>query len=325
MSLLPYESYTSKLKTFLSSAAARSKRYFFYSLHTQLFLTLIALPFSLAWGLPLSWLSLFSTPLFLPFLMCFLFVSSLLFFSEIVGIPNGAIAWLLDQITNIWLSILAAAPDWLLFGCIRPSWATLISIAFITIFSLHIRLIGTIGKSIIALSLILGCALCMLYLMRPAIVHTHIQAPRGSMELIHDHGVTILIDNGILSTARPLWIQYSLIGEIVSTTGSLHIDHLIVKRITKTTIANLAVLRLCIPFSHVYVPDHVFIGACKSSNYSLHVICSPEQITTRKNTFTIQPSKKTVIYEDIPYHPLNIISFAPPLQGSAKDAEEKKK
>ncbi|HXW85762.1 MAG TPA: hypothetical protein VEK38_00315 [Candidatus Bathyarchaeia archaeon] len=276
------------------------------SLHTQLFLTLIALPFALAWGLPLSWLSLFSTPLFLPFLICFLFVSSVLFFSEICGIPNAGVAAVLDYTTTVWMSILSSAPDWFLFGLVRPSWIGIIVIAAAPLFIVHLRCVHTLKKNICALIFLLCAILCFLYYARPSAVHTHVDASRGSFELIHDHGTTILIDNGILNTARPSWIQYTMVGDILTSTGSLHIDHLIIKRMTKTTHTNLAILCTCIPVYHVYKADDPCASLSAALPPQVHTIVEKTEFKTEQHTIAMNRAKKSYWYHDKKWHGLDV-------------------
>ena len=61
-------------------------------LQVQLFLSLASLPILVAWGIPFSLATVAGNFLFSPFLTLFLLLSSLIFFTELIFIPN---AWLI--------------------------------------------------------------------------------------------------------------------------------------------------------------------------------------------------------------------------------------
>ena len=69
----------------------------------QFFLSLISLPILIAWGLPFSLMTMIGNLIFAPFLTAFLLCSSLVFFTEILHIPNSFCIWLLEKATTIWL------------------------------------------------------------------------------------------------------------------------------------------------------------------------------------------------------------------------------
>src|SRR5689334_21691276 len=85
-------------------------------LNVQLSLSLVTLPMLMAWGLPISIVTLVATPLFAPFLSLFLFLSSFIFCALHLGLNPSFFVIFLDWITDFWLFLLSfSSPDWL-FG-----------------------------------------------------------------------------------------------------------------------------------------------------------------------------------------------------------------
>src|SRR5438445_4320197 len=96
------------------------------SVQLQLFISFISLPFLIGWGLPISLLTPFSTLIFGPFLTCFLLISSLIFFLELLYLPNALFIWLLELVTSIWLACLNLEQRAWLIGFTKPPIIVLI-------------------------------------------------------------------------------------------------------------------------------------------------------------------------------------------------------
>ncbi len=90
------------------------------ALQAQLVATLVSLPFLVYWGLPLSVMSIVGNLAFTPLLIVFLLLSSLVFFTEVFGIPNGALVSCLDGTGHIWHALLHWGRSEWLFGFARP-------------------------------------------------------------------------------------------------------------------------------------------------------------------------------------------------------------
>ena len=93
----------------------------------QLFLMCISLPLLIAWGLPLSLGSLLGNLIFAPFLTIFLLVSSLLFFTEMLGIHNTLCAYALEKLCSVWFWMLNCAHDSWLIAYPKPPIIVLIA------------------------------------------------------------------------------------------------------------------------------------------------------------------------------------------------------
>lgn len=105
------------------------KYYFINALQTQLIITVVAMPILVAWGMGTSLATFVGNIIFTPILGVFLMLSSMLFFTELFGIPNGSVIYLLEHLTSWWDKMLSyGQPSWL-FNCAHPGmWPLAISI-----------------------------------------------------------------------------------------------------------------------------------------------------------------------------------------------------
>src|SRR5579872_7319919 len=129
------------------------------ALQLQLFLSLISLPFLISWGLPISIMSVFSTILFGPFLTAFLLISSCIFFTQLLHIPNSFFVWLLEIVTTTWQSVLSIHQQWWLIGFTTPPLIVALCIIPCTLAILHNKYITTVyvRTTLLALLLIVTC------------------------------------------------------------------------------------------------------------------------------------------------------------------------
>jgi len=65
------------------------KKFLINFLHSQLIVTLVALPILVAWGLPSSVMTFIGNLVFAPVLTIIIILASLLFFTQLVGISNA--------------------------------------------------------------------------------------------------------------------------------------------------------------------------------------------------------------------------------------------
>jgi len=90
---------------------------------TQMLLTLLALPILVGWGLGWSLMALVGNLIFTPVLTVFLVISSLLLFTQLLGIPNGYLALALDKLTVVWDKVLhLGSPSWIVENACPSRW-----------------------------------------------------------------------------------------------------------------------------------------------------------------------------------------------------------
>jgi len=199
-------------------------------LKLQLFISLFAMPILLWWGLPMSILSPLGNLLFGPALTLFLLLSSLLFFTELLYIPNAWIAWCLDMLTKIWLYILKSDSHPWLFGFATPSSLFLVSIPLLALLILHFKTLRSLAHSVLCLSILLvGSCLYIKNTYTKTNTLQTIPYGRGELTILHDQKKLVVIDPGIIGQriSSASWIEYTLCPELIKTSGKTTIDHLI--------------------------------------------------------------------------------------------------
>lgn len=199
-------------------------------LYLQLFISLIALPILLCWGLPLSLLSPVGNLIFGPALTLFLFLSSLLFFTELLYIPNGFIAQALDLFTQGWLYILKIPSHPWLFGFAKPSIIVLVCIPLCAVLIVHYRKFKSIWSHVLCLSLLLvGSSLYIKTMHTKTNDFETLACNKGEVTIIHDQNKVILIDPGVIGQriSAASWVEFTLLPHLISSSGVNAIDDLI--------------------------------------------------------------------------------------------------
>ncbi|MDP3788686.1 MAG: hypothetical protein Q8Q60_05230 [Candidatus Chromulinivorax sp.] len=228
------------------------KTNFLFFLELQLLISIVILPILIAWGLPVSIMSIVGNLIFGQLLTAFIFVSALLFTTDLLGIPNSLIALALEWITQVWHYILSFGSAHWLVGF--PSWILPISaicaiaacslyhfkvrsqnyrIAWLSILCLATPIIHKIGKNrSMCIIVTQGCQ---------------------KMYLVQTRGKIYAFDCGALG-ARPSsqsWIEYTLAPTMIKTMGATHIDTLILCKSNSRTNEAVAALMQHIPTEHL--------------------------------------------------------------------------
>jgi hypothetical protein len=90
------------------------KTNFLFFLELQLLISIVILPILIAWGLPISLMTIVGNLVFAQFLTAFIFISALLFTCDILGIPSSFVALVLEWITQTWHYLLSfGSAHWL--------------------------------------------------------------------------------------------------------------------------------------------------------------------------------------------------------------------
>ncbi len=196
--------------------------------HVQLFITLISLPILAWWGLPISLLTIIGNMIFAPFLSAFLFLASLLFFLELLHLPNGILAWLLEQLTWIWFWCMHfAGRSWLFALPKPPIWLCILVPASAVIVVLYtLRRSWQVKISGLLFIMVFACSY-LKCLQAPKKLCSTIACAQGSVTLVHAHNTTVLIDTGALNRipTPESWVEYTLLPELIKQLGSTKIDH----------------------------------------------------------------------------------------------------
>jgi hypothetical protein len=207
------------------------------------------------WGIPFSLLGFLGNAIFNPVLALFLGLSSLLFFTELLYIPNTYIAYALDMLSRAWLYALTLHTNLNVeIPCAQPSVLTLATLICGTAVIMLLRI--TYFRKNILLVALLCCGL--LVSQREVATYCTDELPCGkeTMHIIKHNEQLIVIDPGCLgrSLSAISYAQHTLIPHIIQHYGTHTIDHLIILKPGKLCFdAVLALLQRTV-IKHIYIP-----------------------------------------------------------------------
>lgn len=230
--------------------------YLLYTIYIQLFLSIISLPFLISWGLPISVLSLISTPLCTPVLILFLFLSSLVFFCELLFIPNEYPIFLLEKITDFWTFLFNKFQGIPLFGCKSPPLYILLLCPIFAFYITQKKTISLIKKTGI-LTLFLTLFLSVLFVTSLQIKELiPIPCNKKTIYIISAKNETILIDPGVIGSKASAgsWLSFELVPFLIKELGTVTIDHCILLRFSKRTIEAITAMLSKISIKKIYIP-----------------------------------------------------------------------
>lgn len=201
---------------------------FLFFLELQLLISVVMLPILIAWGLPISIMTIVGNLVFAQFLTAFIFVSTILFTCDLFGIPNSYVVICLEWITNVWHYFLSFGsvhwligyPDYLFF---------LACLAALAGCGIYIRKIYTQRQRIIILILLCLSIPLAKMVSEKSYMHTIIKQGNQNFHIIKKNGIIYAFDCGALG-ARPSsqsWIEYTLTPHMIKTMGATHIDMLV--------------------------------------------------------------------------------------------------
>lgn len=225
-------------------------------MHVQLFITLVSMPILLYWGMPLSLLSFAGNFFFGPILTAFLFLSSIIFFCQLLGIPSGIFIFLLEKITHYWLSFMQIPSHAALIALPKPPFIFACCIALIAFGILHCKKIDTPLKGIgayLALLLFSGIALAFSTKWAPSV--QTLACNKGEVTIIYQKQL-ILIDPGFIGQrlSAPNWCEYTLMPHLAKEYGTTIIDHFIVLQPNGIVFDALVRLLGKITIKRIYLP-----------------------------------------------------------------------
>ena len=294
-------------------------------MHVQLFITLISMPILLCWGMPLSLLSFAGNFFFGPILTAFLLLSSLIFFFQLLYIPNGFLIYALEKLTLVWMKIMHLPSCQSLVALPKPPLAIAFAIAFIALLILHCKKIDTHAKGIMAYTaLLLACGIFLALTARWSTPVQALDCHKGQVTLIYAHNQLALIDPGVIGQriSAPNWCEYTLMAHLAKEYGTTKIDYLIALQPNGVLFEALTHLLDKIKIEKIYLPTwagklpshwwrsyYKFIEQCKKSGCTL-VRLYPEGSRTiylGKETLTISALKTILSNQEYTYPAFKVI------------------
>jgi hypothetical protein len=215
----------------------RIKKWLLASIQLQLYLTLMSSPILAYWGLPISLVSPVGNILFQPLLTAFLFLSSLIFFCQMLHIPHGICNSALNYTSQLFHYLLKlGSPSWLV-GIPQPPLWLLIALPCSACLIMSCKKTRTPLRSIICLLGISGLTGCYMHFTQQP--HTIIEIPCNTKQvyLVNTDNNTLLIDPGALGTiANPeSWIEFTLMPALIKNTGHTTVDKILILQPSQRT------------------------------------------------------------------------------------------
>lgn len=207
------------------------------------------------WGIPFCPMSFVGNFVFSPVLALFLFLSTMLFFTEICFVPNSYIVWLLELVSTIWIKILKSfSSNALLIPCAQPSSILIATVACGTFIVIMLHS-SYLKKNVYLCTMLIGSFL----LTHQQNVETRIEqlpCANGTLHIVKTDNKLIIIDPGCLGRyiSAPSFVQYTLIPHIIQTYGTNTIDHLILLQPGKLTFDATDTILQKAFIKHLYIP-----------------------------------------------------------------------
>ena len=226
------------------------KNYLIKFFEIQLYINLVALPILIAWGLPISIISPLGNLIFSPIMTLFMFISSIIFFTEISGIPNSFFILVLEKITLLWNYILNYANHKsLIFLPCSPLLLTIVLMFSILLIS-WIKNISSVKRILLFLCLFF----CFYGMTNNSGIKKNflidVTSSKAKADLLKVCNKIYLFDDGAISRARSFnsWADYVLLPKLIQNSGSNKIDYLVINKINDVSLTNLQYL-----LSKIYV------------------------------------------------------------------------
>lgn len=300
--------------------------YFSQMIYLHLFITAFCMPVLICWGLPLSLLSGIGNFIFSPFLSVFLFLSSLIFFTQILSIPNGILLYLLEIITSWWDMLLCINVKYWLVGFPMPPVILLALLPLGTLLIAHHPRINHPVRGTIALSILFIVFFGIIHALPISHVAHTILYNEKPITLIATKKNTILCDPGYLAS-RPSsasWAQYTLVPEIIKKTGQMTVNHCICLQPSMYAFQALIALVTHLQVEKLYIPwwegmisknawraFKLLCKACATQGTTIIRLNSTPQTICEKSdcTITIHSLNSSISYQKAAFPALAISGF----------------
>lgn len=211
------------------------------TLQAQLVLSLASLPILVHWGLPISMMTIIGNVIFSPFLMAFVFLSSLLFFTELCSIPNLWIAYGLNNITEWWSYLLSfGRPEWLC-SFVHPGniFLAVMGAGIIVILTfgtyLHIKI-----RLLLLSAALLSATGSLLIYEHYFYTKPHLQHRKFTVSIHKKYGISVY-DNGYFASKKSpdKAVYFELRPYLIKTYGTLKINRIVTNRVGLRTFQGL--------------------------------------------------------------------------------------
>lgn len=277
-----------------------------FFLELQLFVTLCSWPLLAVWGIPLTPASLLGNLIFTPFVTIFLFVTSLIFISELMGLPNGYLIMLLEQITSVWLWLLSWSNRSWLFIAAHPPFFVTVLLFFAACITMIYRPFTQNNRISLFIIFLLGGGYVIPHYLSKRDLNVRCSHCNKKLTIIRSQQIVCLIDNGIIGRqiSAPKQICFTLIPTLCKK-GITKLDHVLIQKPSHTVFIALTTLIESFPVERIYIP--LWTGFCKNRtwaawesllkaclhyNVQLIQVDRPSKLLCGNRLITLLPSQK---------------------------------
>ncbi len=254
-------------------------------MRTQLLLSLCSLPVLIAWGLPLSHMTLMGNLISSPFLIIFLLLSSFIFFCEIFGIPSSWFIFVFEKLCNLWRAFLhQGSSSWLYAIDMHGFWIALFCL-FCALIIFHHKVWNNPKKCwpLLALLLYVPFGFQKIKLYFPA--YATITCINKTIDIERYKGQLFLFDRGALGEKKSCenWILYTFLPELIKKYGVIKCNTITLFDPTTRTLQGL-----CCLCQHITINKILIISVTKKSKDYKNKLALLQQLTTKKNITLLQ-------------------------------------
>lgn len=229
----------------------------FTIIELQLVITALSLPVMLVWGLPFSLLTMAGNVLFTPFLFGYLLLSSLIFITQLLAVPNTVLITLLGYLQHVWLRIMAHVDSRVMLELPSPGLggAALLFVLALGLILLRIKNMR-VRCALLFSFLVISCT-GLHFFARPSHAHLTFKHGAGTLHAFAINGELSIVDDGIRSrSGLKSFITYTVVPTVRAQCGTTRITVLV---FLKPTAASPAIARLLLDSSNTRPHDCTII------------------------------------------------------------------
>jgi len=198
---------------------------------SQLIITLVLLPILVCWGLEISLAGIIGNLIFAPFLIIFLMLSTLIFFTEFFGVYNIPLVYLLNKFTLFWDALLEQGSKSWLIGFIKPPTILLLPVTILAFIAIKHPSVKTFIQKFLVLSF---CLILMVLFLNCWPVKKENFFTFNDKLLISKNpdGKITIIDKGFFNKTKTIEkaAEFEVKPFLVQNLGTTKIDNLIIQK-----------------------------------------------------------------------------------------------
>ncbi len=225
--------------------------------YLQLSVTIATLPLLIYWGIPISLLSIMGNALFSPFLTLFLFLCTIIFFTNLIALQNTWIIYFTELVVRVWLYCMSFTSKKMLVYIPCPNIIIILIICIICALLLHQKIITTALKKCLLLICALICIVLLITISAPSKpIVSQLECHGGQVTIISANNKLCIIDPGVIgkTVSAPDWIEYTLLPYLTKHYATATVDTFIALQPSYSTFSALEKAVQLMMIKTIYIP-----------------------------------------------------------------------